>query len=437
MHLHIGLDDTDSTRGGCTTYIAARLVERLARIDASFIDYPNIIRLNPNIPFKTRGNAAVALRLEIPNAMYDSIRDIVLSEIESEGRIGDENADPAAVFLKGDPTEPVRKLAKRALCQLVPVVDAIRIIVESRAESASYGTRIGLVGALAAIGHTLNRDHTYELIAYRRRENCGGQRQVEEASVKRMNTLTDPYTFNNYDEKNRRILITPHGPDPVLLGIRGETAEIVQKAFHMLRIREPIERWVVFRTNHATDAHFNAAKGKGVNANAPVVVSGELEGSPRRAVGGHVFFPIHTNQGRFTCAAYEPTGRLRDIAMQLIPGDQVTVYGGTPGRYGLTINLEKLEILRLATLTVAQNPPCPRCGKRLKSAGRGKGFKCSRCALVVRKHKRILVKKTRELRPGVYLPESKAHRHLMKPLCRYSHEKTWNEKPPLEKWHSP
>jgi len=437
VHLHIGLDDTDSTRGGCTTYIAARLVERLARIDASFIDYPNIIRLNPNIPFKTRGNAAVALRLEIPNAMYDSIRDIVLSEIESEGRIGDENADPAAVFLKGDPTEPVRKLAKRALCQLVPVVDAIRIIVESRAESASYGTRIGLVGALAAIGHTLNRDHTYELIAYRRRENCGGQRQVEEASVKRMNTLTDPYTFNNYDEKNRRILITPHGPDPVLLGIRGETAEIVQKAFHMLRIREPIERWVVFRTNHATDAHFNAAKGNGVNANAPVVVSGELEGSPRRAAGGHVFFPIHTSQGRFTCAAYEPTGRLRDIAMQLIPGDQVAVYGGTPGRHGLTINLEKLEILRLATLTVAQNPPCPRCGKRLKSAGRGKGFKCSRCALVVREQKRVLVKKTRELRPGVYLPESRAHRHLTKPLCRYSHEKTWDEKPPLEKWHSP
>jgi len=437
VHLHIGLDDTDSTKGGCTTYIAARLVERLAGINARFIDYPNIIRLNPNIPFKTRGNAAVALRLEVPNAMYDLIRDIVLSEIEREGRIGDESADPAAVFLRENPTEPVRKLARRALCELVPVVDAIRIIKESRAESASYGTSIGLVGALAAIGHTLDHDHTYELIAYRRRENCGGRRQVEEASVKRMNTLTDPYTFNNYDEKSRRVLITPHGPDPVLLGIRGETAEIVQEAFHMLRIREPVERWVVFRTNHATDAHFHAAKSNGVKAYAPVVLSGKLDGCPQRTVGGHVFFPIRTNQGRFTCAAYEPTGRLRDIVMQLIPGDQVAVYGGTPGRYGLTVNLEKLEILRLATWTCTQNPPCPHCGKRLKSAGRGKGFKCSRCSFIVRGQNRAHVKKTRKLTPGVYLPESKAHRHLMKPLCRYSHEKTWDGKPPLEKWHSP
>ena len=124
MHLHIGLDDTDSTNGGCTTYIAARLVERLIEVDAKFIDYPNIIRLNPNIPYKTRGNAAVALRLEMPNSMYESIRHIVLDEVEKESRIGEENADPAAVFLKGDPIRSVRELARRALCELVPVADA-------------------------------------------------------------------------------------------------------------------------------------------------------------------------------------------------------------------------------------------------------------------------------------------------------------------------
>ena len=437
MHLQIGLDDTDSTNGGCTTYIAARLVERLVEVDAHFIDYPNIIRLNPNIPYKTRGNAAVALRLEIPNAMYDSVVQIVLSEIEREGRIGDENADPAAVFLKGDPTQSVRELARRALSELVPLTDAINIIVESRAESASYGTGIGLVGALAAIGHTLDQDHTFELVAYRKRENCGSQRRVDEESVKRMNNSTRPYTFNNYDEKNRRVLITPHGPDPVLLGIRGETAEIVREAFAMLSISEPVERWVVFRTNHATDAHLDAARGNGVKVNAPVVVNGEVDDRPERTIGGHVFFPIHTTQGRFTCAAYEPTGRLRDIIMQLIPGDQVAVYGGIPGRYGLTVNLEKLEILSLANLASTQNPLCPRCGKRLKSAGREKGFKCSRCSLVAREQERTRILKTRKLTPGVYLPELKAYRHLTKPLSRYNHERIWDGKPPLEKWHSP
>ncbi len=437
MHLHVGFDDTDSADGGCTTYIAARLVERLLEVGAVFIDYPNIIRLNPNIPYKTRGNAAVALRLDISDNSYDSIKHIVLDEIEREGRIGDENADPAAVFLKGDPSGPVRELARRALCEVVPVTHAMKTLINLRIEAASYGTSIGLVGALAAVGHTLDHDHTFELVAYRRHENCGSQRRVDRRSVERMNAKTRPMTFNNYDEENRRVLITPHGPDPVLLGIRGETPEIVRKAFQMVTIREPVERWVVFRTNHGTEAHLEAAKGYRVRANVPVVVSGKVDGPPKRVMGGHTFFTIRTKQGRFTCAAYEPTGRLRDVIMQLIPSDQVTVYGGTPSRHGLTINLEKLEVLGLAKWTILSNPKCPRCNKRLKSAGRQKGYKCEKCALVVRKQRKHRLIRARKLIPGIYLPDLRAHRHLTKPQCRYGHERVWDRKPPLEKWHSP
>ena len=46
VKLHIGFDDTDSPNGGCTTHIAAILVEKLCSIKASFLDYPNLIRLN-------------------------------------------------------------------------------------------------------------------------------------------------------------------------------------------------------------------------------------------------------------------------------------------------------------------------------------------------------------------------------------------------------
>jgi len=437
VHLHIGIDDTDSTNGGCTTYIAARLVERLTKIDTKFLDYPNIIRLNPNIPYKTRGNAAVALRLDTPDSAYNSITHIVLDEVERESRIGEERADPAAVFLRGDPSRTVRNMARRALCDLIPVADAVDIIRRSGAEAFSYGTNMGLVGALAAIGHTLDQDHTFELIAYRRRENCGSQRRVDVESVKRMSRRTHPLTFNNYDDANKRILVTPHGPDPVLLGIRGETPEIVRKAFRMITIHESIERWVVFRTNHATDAHFDAAKRNEVKLHVPVVLSGKVSGTPKRATGGHVFFPIDTRQGRFNCAAYEPTGGLRDIVTQLIADDYVTVFGGVSGRHGLTINLEKLEILKLTDCVINQNPRCPRCGKRLKSAGKEKGFKCAKCALVFREQGKIRIGRTRKLEPGVYLPEPKAHRHLTKPLCRYNHERIWDREPPAEKWHSP
>jgi len=195
---------------------------------------------------------------------------------------------------------------------------------------------------------------------------------------------------------------------------------------------------VVFRTNHGTEAHLDAAKGNGVKVNAPVVVSGQVDDLPKRGIGGHAFFPIHTTQGEFTCAAYEPTGHLRDIIMQLVPGDQVTVYGGIPRRHGLTINLEKLEILTLRSRIFTQNPQCPRCGKRLKSAGSEKGFKCDRCALVVREQEKDQVRIARKLIPGLYLPESKAHRHLTKPLSRYGQEKNkWNHKAPSGEWHDP
>ena len=56
--IYLGIDDTDSKLGMCTTYLAAVLAERLSGFGLA--DYPRLIRLNPNIRYKTRGNAAFA-----------------------------------------------------------------------------------------------------------------------------------------------------------------------------------------------------------------------------------------------------------------------------------------------------------------------------------------------------------------------------------------
>lgn len=437
MQIHVGLDDTDSTSGGCTTYVAARLVEKLAKMDVTYIDYPNIIRLNPNIPYKTRGNAAVALRTEMPERLYDSVRNVILREVERQSHIGEEGTDPAVVFLKGKPTSSIRKLARRALCDVVPVRDALAAIQNSNAEGVTYGNHIGLVGAVAAIGNTLPEDHTFELVAYRSPRNCGTPRRVDKESVKRMDAATTPLTYNNYDEASKRVLIAPHGPDPVLLGIRGESPEIVRKAFNLLIIREPIERWVIFRTNHGTDAHFQIAKPAEVRRNSPAVLSGIVGEKPRRITGGHVLFPIRTEHGQFTCAAFEPTGSFRNIVGQLIPGDHVIAFGGISGMHGLTVNLEKLSIQYLVNSVLLQNQRCPNCGKRLKSAGKGKGYKCDKCSTTIPEGSKVHIVKERKLKPGLYLPGLKAHRHLTKPLSRYGRERVWDRKPPSAEWHNP
>jgi len=57
--LHIGLDDTDSVKGGCTTWLATEIIKELSEFD--LIGNPRLVRLNPNVPWKTRGNGAVSL----------------------------------------------------------------------------------------------------------------------------------------------------------------------------------------------------------------------------------------------------------------------------------------------------------------------------------------------------------------------------------------
>ena len=63
--VQIGMDDIDSPDGRCTTHFACIVVERLREWNVDWLDYPNLIRLNPNIPWKTRGNGAAALTFRI------------------------------------------------------------------------------------------------------------------------------------------------------------------------------------------------------------------------------------------------------------------------------------------------------------------------------------------------------------------------------------
>ena len=72
MSYLLGIDDTDSRFGHCTTHLGYLIVCELARIGCTFSTYPRLVRLNPNISFKTRGNAAVCIEFE---ARSDDMRD--------------------------------------------------------------------------------------------------------------------------------------------------------------------------------------------------------------------------------------------------------------------------------------------------------------------------------------------------------------------------
>jgi tRNA(Ile2)-agmatinylcytidine synthase len=441
--MHIGFDDTDSTLGGCTTYLAAQLVQELQRLNVQFVDYPSLIRLNPNVPWKTRGNGALCLRIKYDAECEEEIKRAAVNLWEKHANIDFKGTDPGIVFFKGEeiPRE-LTDFAKRTETGIVTLREALGLIKKFNAEALGYNTCRGIIGSLAAIGETLSCDHTFELIAYRTPENCGSLRRVDLESIFEMDKQTEPYTFNNVDYEKNRVIITPRSPDPILFGIRGETAETVKKAFELVKPLEPVERWVIFRSNQGTDMHLTKVDSLAdLKRYSSVVVKGVVSQNPKVVPLRHVIFSIKDEACEVDCAAYEPTGDLRKIARELTASDVVEVVGAVrkvAKSKRLTINLEKISVLSLTEKSLAENPFCPTCKKRLKSMGKNQGFRCEKCKEKFPALKKTQLVEPRALKTGLYVTSTRSQRHLTKPLRRYGQEKPCgNIKELIGSWHFP
>ena len=419
---HIGIDDTDSRLGGCTTYTAALLFQELVSKGFKPIDFPWLVRLNPNIPWKTRGNGALSLHFGLEEEQLEEVKKIAVAAVERTADLTQRSTDPALVFLRDPVQSPLRDFSVRALHDVLSIREARRVIDEIGAESRVLKGSRGLVGALASIGADFSRDHTFEIIAYRTLENIGRARRVNLDSVRRMDAMFRGLTFNNVDPEKGRVLICPHGPDPVLLGIRGEDPASVAKAFNQIAVDEPIGTTMIFKTNQGTDAHLTCRRTvETVQPYQSVLISGRINDVPQTIRGGHTIFKISDETGSIDCASYWTTGSLCKVVSYLIPGDTVIVSGGIRVRKmaQLTLNVEKLEVTRLASAVRWENPLCSACGARCESMGKNQGFRCRKCKLRFENASKKPRSEVRAIRPGIYLPPLRSHRHLTKPASRY------------------
>ncbi len=419
---HIGIDDTDSRMGGCTTYTATLLFQELSRCEFKPTDFPWLVRLNPNIPWKTRGNGALAIHIRLDEGEVEEVKKIALEILERTTDPSIPSTDPALVFVIGSIPPILGDFAARALHDVLSLKEARKIVRVIGADVQLFRKSRGLIGALAAIGSELDADHTFEIIAYRSRENLGKLRRVDEDSVRKMDSKFRGRTFNNLDPETGRVLICPHGPDPVLFGIRGEDPVTLIRAFRCIRVSEPIERVMVFKTNHGTDAHLTRQRTiQSLQPHMSAVVEGTVETACRVLRGGHVIFTLRDDTGAVDCAAYEPSGSFREIVRQLVPGDLLKAYGGVRRGPGdrITLNLEKVEVLGLAEVFRFENPGCWACGSRCESMGISQGFRCRKCNLKYVNDSRVRVVDERRLRTGVFIPPPRAHRHLTKPRSRF------------------
>jgi tRNA(Ile2)-agmatinylcytidine synthase len=392
MRCLVGVDDTDSSKGSCTTYLAYRIAADLRPV-VRVVAYPRLVRLNPNVPFKTRGNAAVCLPIETNSVeeAFPMLTSVLakLSDVSNganSGLVLLENLKLAREFVE---------LYQSAISGLVNRHRVERFLKERSVRSFTLGNGMGLVGAAASLAFDEGFDHTYELIAYRKRAYWGKQRIIDRESVKRFDSATFPHTFNNYDYQKKKVLIAPHGPDPVFAGIRADSPLVAVDAFRQLKYEEPLEGYMVYLSNQHTDAHL------GRQLDWKVFSSGWVQGRVELVEvgpGGHLYLTLSSDAMKHSCAVYEPTGDLRRALKTLRAGDEIRAYGGVrraTSAHPKVLNVEKVEVLSLFSV-----------GER------------------------------RSLVPGIYVSSPRDNRHLTKPLIRYGNELTGRPSPRASDWFS-
>ena len=201
----IGIDDTDSPAGMCTTYLGAVLARRLIH-EHMRVREARLVRLNPNVTFKTRGTQrsrsmwketrSRGSRLRAP-----SWRSLPISPAR--------RPIPGWSWQKSVPTRPFTAGGdgllrdRRGRC----------LLEAAGARYRGWKNRRGLIGATAAVS-SIFPDTTYEILAYRDPSRWGTPREVDRESLFAAEEATFPHTWDTVDPANRVVVCVPHTPDP-------------------------------------------------------------------------------------------------------------------------------------------------------------------------------------------------------------------------------
>ena len=426
--MYVAVDDTDSVKGNCTTFLATEIIRELSDLD--LIGNPRLVRLNPAVPWKTRGNGSLVMCFgkgvgerrrigELEGNDFYCYDECTNEEPDSEkimerliplvDRYHEDDADPGLLISS---VRPDISFYKRGVTTIMDRGEIDSELKRIGALTYTIGNGRGLIGATCGLAW-IPEDSTFELLAYRERDRWGTPREFDPVSIRDMEHGF-PTTFNSWEDREEKVAMVPATPCPVLYGLRGDVEKDVIEAADTLRT-EKRYRWFVFLTNQGTDDHIIRDADELI-PNRSYLVKGRVMTSARHIEGGHVFTDIETRSGVVTCGTYEPSKEFRLAFDQLIPGDEIEVMGEFR-ESPRTLNVEKLHVISTAEDVVkVSNPTCPSCGKKMDSIGKNQGYRCRRCHIKTKDA--VFEKNIRWIRPGWYEPPTCARRHLSKPLKR-------------------
>lgn len=388
----LGLDDTDSLSGGCTTEVFHRLL--LALPEGVTLGTPRLVRLWPFAQRRTRGNAALSIELITNNestllSHLDEWWTVNISPLS--GRVtpsqqSNREQSPTSPGMVWFAQKPPADLYWKAVSQEVS-------LEELPLPTKGWGN-FGRIGATAAVAWPA--DHgTWEAIAWRV-DDALGVRNIDLDTLDAIEK--NPDIVLSRDPRKGKQLIAPRGESPVLFGIRSLQQHSAHEACERLLAASGTEMangWRVFYTNQATGDHLT-------DSYVADVITSQVH--PQRK---HV--KLHTTSG--TMVFFAEGGPLNSLARWFREGDRIEVKGliDTEG----VIHAEQCRLLH-SVPRKKQRPLCPECGVRMKSMGQGQGVRCPQCKHIMDDFWEMIEPSPPYL--GWVEPPLDARRHLSRPL---------------------
>lgn len=432
LNFYLGIDDTDSREGMCTTYLGSKLFILLQNRSPMIIidEFPFLIRLNPNVPYRTKGNGSVIIKGKIHPSFISWFKTIIVKIVLQLSHLDGPTTNPGIVLWFGEISKELIEFGKRALWDIIAENDLDPFFYMKNVFLYYPKRKLGLIGSLAGIGLSNDmRDFTFELLHYRY-PPYNEDRNPNKDIIWKVNE-NEFNLYNCIDFKNKSIKIFPKGLDPVFCGIRGENPSELLLYWEKIQPQPKTELWMIFKTNQGTDSHLlttpiNSLSHKLCIPFRVVNFIGNVYSTPITEIGGHTSFYIKDkdSQIQIKCYAYEPTKEFRKDVQKLIINDEIQIAGNIrpadlDKKFENVLNIEKIQILNLEKKIIMKNPLCPSCNKRMESAGKNQTFRCKKCKTSIEKTNREIHTQTRNLFIGqTLLPDIDAQRHLTRPLKR-------------------
>ena len=367
----LGLDDTDSLDGGCTTLVFHKLLEALP----CKYGEPRLTRLWPFAKRRTRGNASLSVEIYADKSIIEWLDNYWENNIQClKGNIAESEHSDRTQY----PSDPGMVLFFEQ-----PDADyywsAVRGEVDFYEGGYQWGGN-GRIGAAASCSWRAD-NVTWEGIAWR-----DGIRHVNEDALAIVDDMEG--TFLCRDPRTKRGLISPRGPCPVMFGVRARSKQVAEQATKLL-VEEsaPTIGSRVYATNQASGDHLEETFAFTVHDKSILQ-------------GGHVILNEEF-------LAFAESGDLNKLAQWVDIGDEIECLGL---RYEGKIHLEAIKVINSTT---KQRPMCD-CGVRMKSMGVNQGVRCPKCKI---KSEVLWVEtKRKPIFSGWVQPPVDKRRHLAKTL---------------------